>query len=360
MLCVPTLPFLYLQCSVRALETNLGGDTLVNNLLIVQPPAKPRTDLVFISLFSADHHRTPQALRPFPLNALCYKHGLPLAPPCSYRRTPTEAEAPPGSGADDAGTPPSPSDEQQSAVKEEVQTAERQGSGGEGSSAEGATEGQEGVEPESAAANPVVDDKVATDASGPRVSESTDGEEMTSVGQEAMDQKPDDESEPRGTSSPRATSDGDNPKDGDEERGGKGPATAGTEPEQDSSSSSSSIEMKPGNADKSIAKVEPSGASEGDGVSPRPAGEAMVVEEEGGGEVVRADSSSSDEEDDGFRVVVGREAAPTVTPVVPTKRFLRGECKGRACVPTEEARFAMIVAEENKCVWTATYGTAVL
>lgn len=41
--------------------------------------------------------------------------------------------------------------------------------------------------------------------------------------------------------------------------------------------------------------------------------------------VGRGDSSDEEDEDDGFRVVVGREVAPASTPVVPTKRFLRGE-----------------------------------
>ncbi len=41
--------------------------------------------------------------------------------------------------------------------------------------------------------------------------------------------------------------------------------------------------------------------------------------------VGQGDSSDEEDEDDGFRVVVGREVAPSSTPVVPTKRFLRGE-----------------------------------
>lgn len=40
------------------------------------------------------------------------------------------------------------------------------------------------------------------------------------------------------------------------------------------------------------------------------------------------EGGSSDEEDgDGFRVVVGREAAPPAAPVAPVKRFLRGKDK---------------------------------
>lgn len=63
-------------------------------------------------------------------------------------------------------------------------------------------------------------------------------------------------------------------------------------------------------------------------------GSTVVVQAEGKRAICQVDSS--DEEDDGFRVVVGREVAPaTVTPVVPTKRFLRGEdlvCDTKQCI----------------------------
>ena len=72
---------------------------------------------------------------------------------------------------------------------------------------------------------------------------------------------------------------------------------------------------------------QPSGAAkeqQQDGPAREPGGDAMDVAEEptAAGEV---DSSDEEDEDDGFKVVVGREVAPAVTPVVPTKRFLRGE-----------------------------------
>lgn len=108
---------------------------------------------------------------------------------------------------------------------------------------------------------------------------------------------------------------------------GEGPQAALPEPKTETVTNVAETDVKPQPSSLGVV-VEPKGGSTpprepqdapGVGVgAERVREEEKPVVEEGG-------DSSDEEEDDGFRVVVGRDAAPPVAPAAPVKRFLRGE-----------------------------------
>lgn len=109
--------------------------------------------------------------------------------------------------------------------------------------------------------------------------------------------------------------------------------TGAAESKQDNAGEPDDAQKRPENLGKQQQtpppekKLQPAGrAQEPQGDIVNVAGEPTATQAEGQRAVRQIDSSDDEDEDDGFKVVVGREVAPAaVTPVVPTKRFLRGE-----------------------------------